>query len=111
VPFVGPVVSVAENRHSRYRSSRGRESRDTSSLEIARLDQDCPSVGGTWRRSRLSGEVPIEGQVGASEFGVSRVLKTRRSGHQKSQNHERRLEPSIWRGRVAVIETSRKKSR
>jgi hypothetical protein len=81
VPFVEPAVGIAENRHSGYRNSRGRGSRDTSSLEITRLDQGRPSVGDTWRRSRLSGEVPIEGQIGASEFGVSRVLRTRLPEH------------------------------
>jgi hypothetical protein len=85
---VEPIVSIEENRHSKYRSFRGRGSRDTSSLETTRLDQGRPSVGDTWRRSRLSGEVPIEGQTGASEFGISRVLKMRRSGHQKSRNRE-----------------------
>jgi hypothetical protein len=105
---VGLADVTSGYRHSEYRSSRGRGSRDTSSLETTRLDQGRPSVGDTWRRSRLSGEVPIEGQIGASEFGVSQVLRTRLPEHSKSRNSERRSGPSILRGRVAVIGASRK---
>jgi hypothetical protein len=50
------------------------------------------------------GEVPIKGRIGASEFGISRVLKMRHPGHQKSRNRERRSGPSILKGRVAAIE-------
>ena len=44
--------------------------RGIENSEMMRLDQGHPSVGDTWQRSVLSGEVPIEGQIGALEFGI-----------------------------------------
>jgi hypothetical protein len=57
--------------------------RGIENSEIVRLDQGRPSVGDTWWRSRLLGKVLIESQVGASGFGVSRILRVRLPEHQK----------------------------
>jgi hypothetical protein len=60
------------------------------------------------------GEVPIEKSIGASGFGISRVLRTRLPEHQKSRNRERRSGPSILRrtrgGDQSIREVSRKES-